>query len=226
MEVFFIICSIVTIAGAVLVVTQRVAIYSLLGLLVSFFGTAGIFYTLDAGFLAVSQVLVYAGALAVLFLFVLMFASDAPPDVGPLITVQSRKVFDPAQVPKGGEGRPRPRFVLPSPLAALVSVCTLVVLYVAIYKLPAAYKQFGALPATVEVARTTQPASGPPVTDSVQFGSTQALSHTIFDKFPLAFEVVSLLIFAAILGAVLLTRSQVKNGRVEHEAAPEGGDHA
>lgn len=223
MEVFFIISAIVAVAGAVLVVSQRVAIYSLLGLLVSFFGTAGIFYSLDAGFLAVAQILVYAGALAVLFLFVLMFASDAPPEAGPLLTVESRKVFDPAKISESTAGRPKPRFAVPSPLAALVSICTLVVMYVAIYKLPASFKQFGELPATVDVARTTKPG-----TEAVAFGTTQGISYAIFDKFPLAFEVVSLLIFAAILGAVLLTRQQAKQSKLEAMAHEhdKGADHA
>lgn len=224
MEVLFIISSIVAVAGAVLVVSQRVAIYSLLGLLVSFFGTAGIFYTLDAGFLAVSQVLIYAGALAVLFLFVLMFASDAPPAVGPLVTVQARKVFDPSKVEQP-QGREKPRFAVPSALAALIALCTLAVMYVAIMKLPASFKTFGELPPSVEVARNTQPRdAAQPVTDAVVYGSTQGMSYTIFDRFPLAFEVVSLLIFAAILGAVLLTRAQARHTLPEQE--PQGGDHA
>jgi NADH:ubiquinone oxidoreductase subunit 6 (subunit J) len=227
MEVFFIFSSIVAVAGAVLVVTQRVAIYSLLGLLISFFGTAGIFYSLDAGFLAVAQILVYAGALAVLFLFVLMFASDAPPEAGPLVTVESRKVFDPAKITESAQGRPKPRFVLPSPLAAVVSISLLVVMYVAILKLPDSFKTFGALPASVDVARTTQePGAAKPATDVVVFGSTHAMSYTIFDRFPLAFEVVSLLIFAAILGAVLLTRAQARQSRLESEPRHEGGGHA
>lgn len=96
----------------------------------------------------------------------------------------------------------------PYRLAALIAVCTLAVMYVAILKLPENFKTFGELPASVEVARTTQPRdAAQPVTDAVVYGSTQGMSYTIFDRFPLAFEVVSLLIFAAILGAVLLARA-------------------
>jgi NADH:ubiquinone oxidoreductase subunit 6 (subunit J) len=231
MEVFFIISSIVAVAGAFLVVSQRVAIYSLLGLLISFAGTAGVYYSLDAGFVAVSQILIYAGAIAVLFLFVLMFASDPSPDASPLVTVESRAVFDPAKKPESPAGRPAPRLAVPSPLAALVALCALVVMYVAIYKLPPEFKQFGTIAKTTEVALTTQPKPDPKSdkapeikTEPVEFGSTRAISYATFEKFPLAFEVVSLLIFAAILGAVLLTRSQVRQLRME--AAPEDHDAA
>jgi NADH:ubiquinone oxidoreductase subunit 6 (subunit J) len=56
---------------------------------------------------------------------------------------------------------------------------------------------------------TGQPVSakaGETATRVVEFGTTDAISYTIFEGFPLAFEVVSLLIFAAVLGAVLLAR--------------------
>jgi NADH:ubiquinone oxidoreductase subunit 6 (subunit J) len=207
-----------------LVVSQRVAIYSLLGLLISFGGTAGVYYSLDAGFVAVSQILIYAGAIAVLFLFVLMFANDPPPESGPLVTVESRAVFDPAKPEVKPAGRPAPRLAVPSPLAALVALCAFVVMYVAIYKLPPEFKQFGNIPSTTEVAYTTQPKPDPNSdkepevkTEPVEFGSTRAISYATFEKFPLSFEVVSLLIFAAILGAVLLTRAQVRQLRMEAE---------
>ncbi len=211
MEVFFILSSVVAVAGAVLVVSQRVAIYSLLGLLISFAGTAGVYYTLDAGFVAVSQILVYAGAIAVLFLFVLMFANDAPPEAGPLTTVGARKDFDPGAVTQP-EGRAKPRLAMPSPLAALVSLCTLALLYLAIYKLPPGFGKFLNVASQTEVAKT----SGG--TELVEFGSARGISYAIFDRFPLAFEVVSLLIFAAILGAVLLTRRFAAQSRAEAEA--------
>lgn len=228
MEVFFIISCIVAVAGAFLVVSQRVAIYSLLGLLISFAGTAGVYYSLDAGFVAVSQILIYAGAIAVLFLFVLMFASDPAPEAGPLVTVQSRAVFDPSKPPEKPAGRAAPRLAMPSPLAFVVATCALVVMYVAIYKLPPEFKEFGPISKTTEVALTTQPKAKPgevseAKTEPVEFGSTRAISHATFEKFPLAFEVVSLLIFAAILGAVLLTRAQVRQLRAAAEEAP--GNH-
>jgi NADH-quinone oxidoreductase subunit J len=226
MDAFFIISSIIAVAGAFLVVSQRVAIYSLLGLLISFAGTAGIFYSLDAAFVAVSQILIYAGAIAVLFLFVLMFASDPPPALGPLVTVEARKVFKPAESTKTS-GRAMPRMALPAPLALVISIAALAMMYLAIYKLPARFSRFGELPAQTQVAMTSGGS------EQVDFGSTRAISYAIFDKFPLAFEVVSLLIFAAILGAVLLTRRYAALTRAElqaqaaaDEAAAKEAEHA
>lgn len=222
MEVFFLLSSMVAVAGAVLVVTQRVAIYALLGLLVSFFGTAGIFYALDATFVAVSQILVYAGALAVLFLFVLMFASDDPPEAGPLVTVGARKDFDPAAV-KPVEARSRPRLAMPSFGAALLSLAVLALMYFAIYKLPPRFGEFGGVAPQTQVHKTN-PRPGEPLTEMVEFGSARGVGYAIFDDFPLAFEVVSLLIFAAILGAVLLTRRSAAQSRAEQEAAAREGE--
>jgi NADH-quinone oxidoreductase subunit J len=62
----------VIVATAVLVVALRNPVYSTLALLVMFFHVAGIFVTLHAEFLAIIQILVYAGAILVLYLFVVM----------------------------------------------------------------------------------------------------------------------------------------------------------
>ncbi|MEK7336492.1 MAG: NADH-quinone oxidoreductase subunit J, partial [Nitrospirota bacterium] len=57
---------------AVLVVAFRNPIYSALSLLIMFFHVAGLYVTLHAEFLAAVQVIVYAGAILVLYLFVVM----------------------------------------------------------------------------------------------------------------------------------------------------------
>lgn len=62
----------VIVATAGLVVALKNPIYSALALLVMFFHVAGLFVTLHAEFLAVIQILVYAGAILVLYLFVVM----------------------------------------------------------------------------------------------------------------------------------------------------------
>jgi NADH-quinone oxidoreductase subunit J len=58
--------------GAIMVVASRQPIYSILYLIITFFAVAGHFLLLSAQFLAVVQVIVYAGAIMVLFLFVVM----------------------------------------------------------------------------------------------------------------------------------------------------------
>jgi NADH-quinone oxidoreductase subunit J len=60
------------IASALLVVTRRNPIISAICLIVNFFCLAGLYLTLHAQFIAVIQILVYAGAIMVLFVFVIM----------------------------------------------------------------------------------------------------------------------------------------------------------
>ncbi|MGQ0667475.1 MAG: NADH-quinone oxidoreductase subunit J family protein, partial [Nitrospiraceae bacterium] len=57
---------------AILVVALRNPIYSALSLLIMFFHVAGLYVTLHAEFLAAVQIIVYAGAILVLYLFVVM----------------------------------------------------------------------------------------------------------------------------------------------------------
>lgn len=71
-DIFFNIFSALTLAGAILVVTNRNAVNSAMFLIVSFLGMAALFVLLESYFLAVIQVLVYAGAVVVLFLFIIM----------------------------------------------------------------------------------------------------------------------------------------------------------
>lgn len=58
--------------GALLVIAQRNPIYSVLALILSFFGLAGLYVLLEAPFVAVVQIIIYAGAIMVLFLFTVM----------------------------------------------------------------------------------------------------------------------------------------------------------
>ncbi|MBH0239774.1 NADH-quinone oxidoreductase subunit J [Methylobrevis albus] len=69
---FFYIFSGVTIASAVMVISSRNPVHSVLFLILAFFNAAGLFLLLGAEFLAMVLVVVYVGAVAVLFLFVVM----------------------------------------------------------------------------------------------------------------------------------------------------------
>jgi NADH-quinone oxidoreductase subunit J len=60
------------IVATVLAVTSRNVVHAVVYLVISFFGTALLFYLLGAPFLAALEVIVYAGAIMVLFLFVVM----------------------------------------------------------------------------------------------------------------------------------------------------------
>ena len=71
-SILFWVFSILGIAGAIGLVLNRNPVYSALSLILNFFSIAGLYLTLQAEFLAVIQILVYAGAIMVLFLFVIM----------------------------------------------------------------------------------------------------------------------------------------------------------
>jgi len=71
-QVFFFYFAFVIAAASVLVVAVRNPIYSALALLIMFFHVAGLYVTLHAEFLAAVQIIVYAGAILVLYLFVVM----------------------------------------------------------------------------------------------------------------------------------------------------------
>jgi NADH-quinone oxidoreductase subunit J len=71
-QVFFFYFALVIATASVLVVALRNPIYSALALLIMFFHVAGLYVTLHAEFLAAVQIIVYAGAILVLYLFVVM----------------------------------------------------------------------------------------------------------------------------------------------------------
>lgn len=71
-SVFFALCSIVSLIGAVVTIASRNPIRGAVGLLATIVGIAGLFIKLDAQFMAAIQLIVYAGAVVVLFVFVIM----------------------------------------------------------------------------------------------------------------------------------------------------------
>jgi NADH-quinone oxidoreductase subunit J len=70
--IMFYIFAAVTVASGVLVISSRNPVHSVLWLILAFFNSAGLFILLGAEFLAMILVIVYVGAVAVLFLFVVM----------------------------------------------------------------------------------------------------------------------------------------------------------
>jgi NADH-quinone oxidoreductase subunit J len=71
-NVIFAVGALIVLAGAVGVVATRSPVYAAMSLVTTLFGVAVLFLSLDANFLAAVQVIVYAGAVVVLFLFVIM----------------------------------------------------------------------------------------------------------------------------------------------------------
>lgn len=72
-ETAYYIFSVLTLTGALGTILTRKPMYSIMFLILTFFSLSGIYILLNAQFLAVVNVIVYAGAIMVLFLFVIMF---------------------------------------------------------------------------------------------------------------------------------------------------------
>jgi NADH-quinone oxidoreductase subunit J len=79
----FVVGALIIAVGAMGVVTMRNPVHCALSLVMTLFGVAVLFIQLDAHFLAVVQVIVYAGAIVILFLFVIMLLGvDRADDLG------------------------------------------------------------------------------------------------------------------------------------------------
>jgi NADH-quinone oxidoreductase subunit J len=78
---FYAIALLITVSTA-MAVTRRNMVHAVLYLVLSFFGTAMLFYLLGAPFLAALEIIIYAGAIMVLFLFlIMMIRLKKPPDM-------------------------------------------------------------------------------------------------------------------------------------------------
>src|SRR3989304_4157242 len=78
--VAFWILTVMTLGAALMVVIVRNLLHAVLSLILSFIGVAGLYITLSADFVAVAQVLIYAGAISVLILFAIMLTPLASRD--------------------------------------------------------------------------------------------------------------------------------------------------
>ena len=160
----------VTVIGSLIVVSQRNPVYSLMSLVGAFFGLCGLYVLLDAPFLAVVQIIVYAGAIMVLFLFVVMVLN----------------------VPREDAAEWDRAHPLYRPMAVRVGAVLAVLLAL----------EFG-----WALSRTEGLSAG--VGDAKPGVSSVAiLGEVLFKKYTFAFEVTSILIIAAMVGAVVLARKR------------------
>ncbi len=153
------------VAASVGVAISRNPMVAATSLLLSLFSVAALFAWAGAHFLAAMQVLVYAGAIAVLFVFVIMLLNLRPGELG------------------GRDWQP-------SHAVALVLVALVL----------------GALSAAATRAASRFPA----LRDETGFGTTAVVGRALLTDYLVPFEVISLLLVAAMGGAVMLTkRAQV-----------------
>ena len=158
-----------SVVSAILAVTRKNPVHSMLWVLALFLHVAGIFLLLGAEFLAAVQVIVYAGAILVFYLFVLMLL-DLPSE------------------------QARPRFGHHWPIAFAVGLSFAALAWLALVETPG--------PSGVGVAPTTERLA---TKDPAQ-GSLSEIGMALFGLFALPFEIASLVLLAAIVGAVVLVR--------------------
>lgn len=82
MMLAFILLGALAIAGGIVAIAAKNAVHASLGLVGTLISVAGLFATMNASFLAATQVIVYAGAIMVLFLFVIMLLNANQPITG------------------------------------------------------------------------------------------------------------------------------------------------
>jgi len=88
-QLVFLLISAFTLSTAVIVVTKRNLFHAALALMATFLGVAGLYVTLDAGFLAAAQLLVYIGAISILVIFAIMMTRRLMQTTEPAYNAQS-----------------------------------------------------------------------------------------------------------------------------------------
>lgn len=172
----FFILAFIAIFGAVMVVTRKSPVASAIYLILVMCSLAGLFVVLGAVFLAAFQVIVYAGAIMVLFLFVIMLLNLRRDEFG----VDSRTM----------------QKYLGFAFAALIMIQSALVVGWAVKDHSAEIKS--SVP--VELS------SMPDAEVQKEALSARAVAETLFTKFAYPFEITSVLLLAAILGAVIIAR--------------------
>ena len=84
-QIIFIVTAILTLGSALLVVTTRNLVHAALWLIVTLFGVAVYYVMLNAGFLAVAQIVIYIGAIAILVIFAVMMTRRIVGGSGPQV---------------------------------------------------------------------------------------------------------------------------------------------
>ena len=157
----------IAVGASLLVIAQRNPVYSVLLLIASFGALSGLYVLLDAPFVAVIQIIVYAGAIMVLFLFVVMLL-NAP---------HEETHYDEQVHP----------LMRPGPMR-----------FGAVLALGLVVELIWALKRGAESGRFAGGA----------VSSVNAIGRLLFTEYAFAFEVTSILIIVAMVGAVLLARRE------------------
>jgi NADH-quinone oxidoreductase subunit J len=171
-ENLFLIFGLIALAGAGTMIFSRNAVHSVMGFLLAMLAVAGCYLSFGAEFMGVAQLLVYAGGIVVLFLFVVM-----------LVELSKAKT-------KGLFQRQTP-FAVALVLAGAVA-------FVGVFW----QTLFG--PAAKE-ALTLSPGL---VAQGEKLGNAQLVSRGLFAEYLLPFEILSVILLVALVGAVVLAKSE------------------
>jgi NADH-quinone oxidoreductase subunit J len=165
-DAFFYLFSALAVLSGAMVIMARNPVHAVLFLILAFFNAAGLFVLLGAEFLAMLLVIVYVGAVAVLFLFVVMMLD-----------------VDFAELRAG--------FIKNAPLGLLVAGIVLAELIMVLgFRL--------VQPATLAKASA-------PVPTAAGMHNTKALGTIIYTNYAYLFEAAGLILFVAMIGAIVLT---------------------
>ena len=167
--ILFLVLAVLAVSTAIAMLASQSAVYSALFLVLNLVTVAVLYLLLNAAFIAMVQVTVYAGAIMVLFLFVIMLLGGQQAGSGPDLPWQR-----PVSLVLG---------------AALIGLM--------------AYVLLAGSRGTLLTA--TSLAEG--------FGSPQSVGRVLFSDYLIPFEAVSTLLLAAMVGAIVLTRDERKEGR-------------
>lgn len=175
----FWILAIVSIFGALMVVTRKSALTSAIYLILVMCCIAGMFATLGALFIAAMQVIVYAGAIMVLVIFVIMLLNLRDDEFG----------FDKRMLQK----------YLGLSFAALI---LLQAAFISIW----ATKNYDSISETEKI---TDVMTQTGIEDFDSYLSAESVAETLFKKFAYPFEVTSVLLLTAIIGALVISKRRL-----------------
>jgi NADH-quinone oxidoreductase subunit J len=162
--ILFLILAAIAILTAVSMLLSENAIYAAMFLVLNFVTVAVIYLLLNAAFIAMVQVTVYAGAIMVLFLFVIMLLGAE----------------------KAAKGKDLP---WQGPVAAILSGILIFEFGYIIFQ-----QQQDLLPAIETVGES--------------FGSPASIGELLFNRYLVPFEVTSILLLVAMVGAILITKEE------------------
>ena len=193
--------ALLVVGGSIFVITRKNLIAAVMGMVGTFFAIAVVYVMLYAHFIAAIQVLVYAGAIMVLFVFVVMILNR--PEAEPWTRqATAGKV-----------------------LAVLAAGYLLFRIGGVMWDVTPKSETAGAPPAPVKLLPAYNDADGELVpAQEADFGSSKAVGKTLFTRYLFPFEAVSLVLLIAVVGAIAVARPHEKRvlgelGRSEGEGA-------